>query len=663
MKQKHWLLILDNADDPSLNIFPYIPKSGHGSVIITTRNSIYTGSTVYNSHYLEGLSTDDATELILIVGGYDKTEANRSTAFGIVKELGCLPLAVMQAGAYILANKCLSTYLDTYRQNRAELFDSRNTHLHQDYPHSVATTIQLSLHQLPIPVQNILRLFSELDTTSIAHEIIEKPAIRQFRWVSWTDDGELMPKTEGHANVLMQLFSPNGEWSPATFDKLISQCTQYSLLRTTIEGDNKFYSMHILVQSYLRGRQVPIEGWSQRHLGFQPYYPRDLVIRLLGSAITPAPNYEHLAFNRLISSHLRLVQMEDVDEPGDHLAFGEVFYELGNMRLSIMYREECIRLWRNTLREEHENTLAAKSHLAVSYKGAGNQTQALKLQEELFEITKKTLAPDDPMLLLTMGNLAAQYSLVGRNQDTMRLLEQVLETQKNILGQEDDYTLMTMENLSISYNALHKSRKALKLQRNVLEIKTKKFGSNHGITLRTMSRLSNTYSALGRHREALELRERVVEMQKCELGIEHLATLQTMAHLGSSYAKFGRHQEALELYRMVIKIQTQKLGREHKNTLLTMSFLLVELLKLGMITEIQEWLSIALPAYEKGLGMDDPSTLWLKKRFRLFIDADGKVLHFSCHSITDPTPLLSLIFRYTPFSSLCIFLCRNGVIS
>src|ERR1700709_2332192 len=35
---KHSILILDNADDPTLNLAPFLPMAGRGSVIITSRN-------------------------------------------------------------------------------------------------------------------------------------------------------------------------------------------------------------------------------------------------------------------------------------------------------------------------------------------------------------------------------------------------------------------------------------------------------------------------------------------------------------------------------------------------------------------------------------------------------------------------------------------------
>ena len=38
-KEKEWLLFIDNADSPDLDLDPYLPPSPHGTVVITTRNS------------------------------------------------------------------------------------------------------------------------------------------------------------------------------------------------------------------------------------------------------------------------------------------------------------------------------------------------------------------------------------------------------------------------------------------------------------------------------------------------------------------------------------------------------------------------------------------------------------------------------------------------
>ncbi|KAJ7768810.1 hypothetical protein B0H16DRAFT_1307644, partial [Mycena metata] len=46
-KVEEWLLLFDNADNPSINLNDFIPRCNHGNIIITSRNPglrVYAGS-------------------------------------------------------------------------------------------------------------------------------------------------------------------------------------------------------------------------------------------------------------------------------------------------------------------------------------------------------------------------------------------------------------------------------------------------------------------------------------------------------------------------------------------------------------------------------------------------------------------------------------------
>src|SRR5258708_39675576 len=81
--------------------------------------------------------------LLALNAPLDQAEANvRQLAFSIAHELGGLPLALDQAGAYLKVTGCsLATYQRIYQQRRAQLL---NEHRNADHPESVATTWNLS---------------------------------------------------------------------------------------------------------------------------------------------------------------------------------------------------------------------------------------------------------------------------------------------------------------------------------------------------------------------------------------------------------------------------------------------------------------------------------------------------------------------------------------
>jgi len=332
-------MIMDNADNPLIRLLLYIAQSSRGNVIITTRNANQAILAPNSSHHLEGLSTEDAIDLILTASGYEDTETNRALARAIVEALGHLPLALAQAAGYMYVHKCLSTYLILFLRSTKALLATRPSELPYDYPSSVAATIQLSLDRLPTHALNILQLFSHLDSSSIPHTIISKAADRKFRRVERTEECDLSVQTQEHAKALVEIFCVDGEWSEVEFNNLIMYCLQYSLLRVTTEGGSKFYSMHILVQSYLRAKVDTIQG----------HRPGSLIVRLLGSSSTYSADYEHLAFNRLLLPHLRQIQMGEVVEAGDHLGFGDVMNVTGDSRSAVPHLERCVDMWRGVI--------------------------------------------------------------------------------------------------------------------------------------------------------------------------------------------------------------------------------------------------------------------------------------------------------------------------
>jgi tetratricopeptide (TPR) repeat protein len=557
---------MDNADDPKFHLFPYIPQSFRGNIIITTRNANHATLAPKNSHHLEGLSTEDAINLILTASESEDTPANRALARAIVEELGHLPLALAQAAGYILVHKCLSTYLDIYHTSKDDLLallESLEMQLPHDYQASVATTIAMSLKQLPRDVEDMMRIFAHLENTSIARNIISKAASRQFREVVGTDESKVRPETLQHAEALMKIFCPGGTWSESAFNKLITQCLQYSLLRVTNQGNAQFYSMHILVQSYLQATSSSA----------QSQYVRQLIVRLLGSPITLSTGNEHLAFNRSIFPHLRLIHMEDVIEGGDHRAFGHVMERAGDDKSALPHFERCVNIWKFSLGEEHENTLWAIMDLAHSYKMKGTSQDAAKLEERVLEIRKRTLGLEHRNTLTTSGSLASSYTRLGEHEEAMKLNEQVLEVQKRVLGSEDVDTVLTMSNLAISY--IH----------------------------------------LRRNEEALELQKKVLELQKKSLGPEDPNTLRTMSNLADSYRRVGRSQEALEIIQQALEMEKMVVGPEHPNTLTTMCIQLLVLRDLGMTEQLSQLLDIALPVHEKVLGTNHIRTEWIRETF------------------------------------------------
>ena len=111
-----WLLIFDNADELA-TISDYLPQGNTGHVLITTRAHAMSGiATKIEMHII---NREEGTRLLLQRAGLitqttpleQVAETDLRLAYRIIHELGGLPLALDQAGAYLERNPRGPVYL------------------------------------------------------------------------------------------------------------------------------------------------------------------------------------------------------------------------------------------------------------------------------------------------------------------------------------------------------------------------------------------------------------------------------------------------------------------------------------------------------------------------------------------------------------------------
>ncbi|KAJ6564812.1 hypothetical protein B0H19DRAFT_1286435, partial [Mycena capillaripes] len=203
---EEWLLFFDNADDPNLNLNRFLPHCSHGNIIITSRNPELHG---YGGSYsfVTDMDEDEAVAVLLQSARCDVSPANKRIATEIVKVLGYLPLAIVQAGAFILKSGALESYLDLYRNNRARLLSEKPVQSHDNYAWTVYTTWQMSFHKLSPTAAMFLQLCSFLHRDGISEEIFSRAATYEFP--SWGPSREELKKP---LDFLSQFIGSIGEW-------------------------------------------------------------------------------------------------------------------------------------------------------------------------------------------------------------------------------------------------------------------------------------------------------------------------------------------------------------------------------------------------------------------------------------------------------------------
>lgn len=175
-----WLLIFDNADEPEV-VQDFLPQPNRGHTLLTTRAMALKG--IAERVEIPPMEEDEGVLLLLRRAGIlEPTAANilecpaadQGYARAIVRELGGLPLAIQQAGAYIERNGDLSAYLEIYQAHRAELLRQGKPDKDK-YGYTVSTTWSLSFHKVqkanPAAIE-LLRLCAFLDPDAIPEEMV-----------------------------------------------------------------------------------------------------------------------------------------------------------------------------------------------------------------------------------------------------------------------------------------------------------------------------------------------------------------------------------------------------------------------------------------------------------------------------------------------------------
>ena len=158
-----WLLIVDNVDteDAASEVERLLAKLRAGHVLITSR--IANWSAGVEPLELHVLAAADATAFLLERTPHRRRAADDpSAAAAAARELGCLALALEQAGAYINKLRLSFTeYLGRWRQKRPEVLRWHDERLMQ-YPASVAITWETTFAQLQEPEQRLLQVLAWL---------------------------------------------------------------------------------------------------------------------------------------------------------------------------------------------------------------------------------------------------------------------------------------------------------------------------------------------------------------------------------------------------------------------------------------------------------------------------------------------------------------------
>jgi tetratricopeptide (TPR) repeat protein len=548
--QEHigWLLVFDNADDLEI-MREVLPTGCQGHVLLTTRAQAM-GRVAHRLEVEEMSLKTGALFLLRRAGLIDPdaplekaSEKDRVLAEGIVQELGGLPLALDQAGAYIEETASnLQEYLDFYHTYRLALLQRRGG-LTTDHPESVATTWRLSFTRIensdPVAA-SLLRLCAFLDPDAIPEELLFAG--------------------------LQQLDGSMSEIHQLRFIEAIGSLLRFSLVRRN--ADTHTITVHRLIQSVVRDNLLPDQQSEWIHKTVV------LLSEVFPSAaqVTSWPLCEKFLPHALLCAHW--MERADITSMQAASLLDMVGYYL-NMRaryeIAMPLFQRALRLREQVLGELHPDTAQTLSNLAYLYHHQDLFEEAMHFLQRSLSIRQQVLGMEHPETATSLNALGLLYRDQERYEEAEPFFQRALAIRKQIFGTGHPQTAHSLSNLAWLYRNLGKYQEAEPLYEQSLAIRKQILGADHPDTATSLNGLALLYAAQKKYAKAESLFQQALVIRKQVLGTKHLHTTQSMNALALLYCEQGEYEEAERLLLEVVAIREHLFGNNHPRTLVILN--------------------------------------------------------------------------------------------
>jgi len=562
-----WLLLLDNADDLTL-MRDFLPPAGRGHSMLTTRAA----SMGRLAHALEVDALDNGPGALLLLRRAERLApdatlvqavvSERAIAHSISQELGGLPLALDQAGAYIEETQCsLADYLRFYRSQRADLLKARGG-LVADHPEPVATTWSLSFAQVEkrsAAAADLLRVCAFLHPDAIPEEII----------------------TEGAAKLGPELQAMAG--NPLVFNQAIGVLLSYSLLKR--QPEEHLLSMHRLVQAVLKDGMdaSTYHQWAERVVL--------AVYQVLPTEVDYGP---YSRYDRCLPHAQECAQLIEQEQLTSFAArwllhqIGRYLWQHARFAEAEVFYQHSLRIMEQAQGPDHPDVASPLIGLAALYDEQGKYAEAEPLYQRAMDIYEQALRPEDQRVAYPLNGLAVLYEVQGKYAEAEPLYQRALHIWEQALGPDHPQVAYPLNGLANLYYRQGKYDEAEPLYQQALRIREQKLGRDHPYVADLLNNLANLYRDQGKYDEAEPLYQRALHIWEQALGTDHPDVAYPLNGLAVLYEVQGKYDEAEPLYQRALHIREQKLGPDHPYTQEVVRNYAILLRKMGREDEARE---------------------------------------------------------------------------
>ncbi|KAM3554122.1 hypothetical protein MY1884_006303 [Beauveria asiatica] len=518
--QHPWLLLIDNADEPEMDLMRCFPSGERGVILITTRNptNIRYGTEDKLCFHFEKLEEEEASDLLLAAAAFPRPWGipTRKQAVKIAQVLGYLPLALIHAGKAILEKLCsLADYTEYYERSWNKI--RRNRSRSPSRGRGVDNT-----HWM-VSIAGQLT-----NSSSVLPEVLR--------------DEDDVPFNEDRLRVALSLLVRLG--------------------MVTLQDENNSYGMHPLVHTWVRQR-------PDTSTGEQAIWCRAAATVLVQSVFFRAPR-AYAARNDRMQRQIRL-HVEHVLKLQDSIGRTLVYLQCGEYEKAEELQLRIKDYLFSKVGPVSEYGIEMALLLSHNYVLQTRNNEARHLQHEVLKSAQKYYGMSHPKTLQVMDNLGATCFLCSRLSEAQRLHEEVIQklTKDESFGPEHESTWTAVDNLSKVKLRYFNNAAAIRLQRQAYMGFERILGPTHQKTLDAKDNLAGIYGFAGVHQLSLaqQMSDEVLQVRIRDLGREHPLTLKSMLTLAKIKTALNQFEEAEAIFLEGLPAAERNLGKSHLGTL------------------------------------------------------------------------------------------------
>jgi tetratricopeptide (TPR) repeat protein len=524
------LLIFDNATEASA-LKDYLPVHGARQIIVTTRAQTWPDAVAQDVHELP---LDAAIAFLLNRTG----QADQAAAKDVAQRLGCLPLALEQAAAYVVqCQKKLADYAILLGKHGLDLLERGHSHR---YEKTVGTTWALAFEKVQgncPAAADLLHLCAFLAPENIY--------LRDLAGAS-----QHLP--ERLAKILADELA---------LDEAKAALLGFSLIRT----DGEAIAIHRLVQDVTRKRLAPAarDQWLRTALR--------TVSELFPFDSDDVRTWDMCS--RWLAHALIVVNWDKADtvEPS---ACARILNQAGLHLKSKANYKEAESLYRRALAisevslgPNHPTVAIDLDNLASLLQETNRLSEAEPLVRRALAIDEASLGPNHPAVAVDLNNLAVLLQETNRLSEAEPLVRRALAIDEASLGPNHPDVAKKLNNLASLLRETSRLSEAEPLFRRALAIGEASLGPNHPDVAIRLNNLALLLQDTNRLSEAEPLVRRALAIGEASLGPNHPQVATNLNNLASLLRDTNRLSEAEPLFRRAVGIVESSLGPDHPSTL------------------------------------------------------------------------------------------------